>query len=78
MDIKLIPRFEKNINLFSILVSKYIRIGIADKNDNPPYFDKGLYEAEVNKTIYYREAIKKSDYDNGFFIGIVTKIKGGG
>ena len=28
-------------------VSVFIRIGIADKNDNPPYFDKGLYEAEV-------------------------------
>ena len=28
-------------------MSKFIRIGIADKNDNPPYFDKGLYEAEV-------------------------------
>jgi hypothetical protein len=31
-------------------VSKFIRIGIADKNDNPPYFDKGLYEAEVSTT----------------------------
>ena len=25
------------------------RIGIADKNDNPPYFDKHLYEAEVDE-----------------------------
>ena len=31
------------------LVSKFIRIGIADKNDNPPYFDKNLYEAEVDE-----------------------------
>lgn len=31
------------------LVSKFIRIGIADKNDNPPYFDKALYEAEVDE-----------------------------
>ena len=30
-------------------VSKFIRIGIADKNDNPPYFDKNLYEAEVDE-----------------------------
>lgn len=30
-------------------VTKYIRIGIGDKNDNPPYFDQGLYEAEVNE-----------------------------
>ena len=30
-------------------VTKYIRIGIADKNDNPPYFDKHLYEAEVDE-----------------------------
>ncbi|XP_058799205.1 neural-cadherin isoform X1 [Phymastichus coffea] len=30
-------------------VTKFIRIGIADKNDNPPYFDKGLYEAEVDE-----------------------------
>lgn len=31
------------------LVTKFIRIGIADKNDNPPYFDKSLYEAEVDE-----------------------------
>ncbi|XP_022647325.1 neural-cadherin-like isoform X4 [Varroa destructor] len=30
-------------------VTKYIRIGIGDKNDNPPYFSQGLYEAEVNE-----------------------------
>ncbi|XP_037038290.1 neural-cadherin isoform X5 [Bradysia coprophila] len=30
-------------------VTKFIRIGIADKNDNPPYFDKNLYEAEVDE-----------------------------
>ena len=32
-----------------ISVTKFIRIGIADKNDNPPYFDKTLYEAEVDE-----------------------------
>ncbi|KAK9710914.1 Laminin G domain [Popillia japonica] len=31
------------------VVTKFIRIGIADKNDNPPYFDKALYEAEVDE-----------------------------
>ena len=30
-------------------VTKFIRITIADKNDNPPYFDKPLYEAEVDE-----------------------------
>ena len=35
--------------IFSPPVSKFIRIGIADKNDNPPYFDKNLYEAEVDE-----------------------------
>ncbi|XP_064079326.1 neural-cadherin-like isoform X1 [Macrobrachium nipponense] len=30
-------------------VTKFIRIGIADKNDNPPFFDKNLYEAEVDE-----------------------------
>lgn len=38
--------------IFSFLhisVTKFIRIGIADKNDNPPYFDKNLYEAEVDE-----------------------------
>ena len=35
--------------LLSVTVTKFIRIGIADKNDNPPYFDKGLYEAEVDE-----------------------------
>lgn len=33
----------------SFSVTKFIRIGIADKNDNPPYFDKALYEAEVDE-----------------------------
>lgn len=37
-------------NVFLIFpVTKFIRIGIADKNDNPPYFDKALYEAEVDE-----------------------------
>lgn len=30
-------------------VSTKIRIGIGDKNDNSPYFDSSLYEAEVNE-----------------------------
>ena len=30
-------------------MTKFIRIGISDKNDNPPYFDKRLYEAEVDE-----------------------------
>lgn len=30
-------------------VTKYIRIAIGDKNDNPPYFDQAMYEAEVNE-----------------------------
>lgn len=30
-------------------MTKFIRIAIADKNDNPPYFDKHLYEAEVDE-----------------------------
>lgn len=34
---------------FPPTVTKFIRIGIADKNDNPPYFDKSLYEAEVDE-----------------------------
>lgn len=47
-------QFHVNIVLLIIIflifaVSKFIRIGIADKNDNPPYFDKALYEAEVDE-----------------------------
>ena len=42
--------FACHLSLISIFsVSKFIRIGIADKNDNPPYFDKSLYEAEVDE-----------------------------
>ena len=33
----------------TILILPDFRIGIADKNDNPPYFDKHLYEAEVDE-----------------------------
>lgn len=42
------PEFT-NIVFFYFTVTKFIRIGIADKNDNPPYFDKALYEAEVDE-----------------------------
>ena len=42
-----LPLLVTNVHYFS--VSKFIRIGIADKNDNPPYFDKSLYEAEVDE-----------------------------
>ena len=30
-------------------MTKFIRVGVADKNDNPPYFDKTEYEAEVDE-----------------------------
>ena len=36
-------------HIFFVSVTKFIRIGIADKNDNPPFFDKALYEAEVDE-----------------------------
>ncbi|CAH1131679.1 unnamed protein product [Ceutorhynchus assimilis] len=32
-----------------LVVTKFIRIGIADKNDTPPYFEKALYEVEVQE-----------------------------
>nr|CAD7587463.1 unnamed protein product [Timema genevievae] len=38
-----------NAKLVLTAMTKFIRIGIADKNDNPPYFDKALYEAEVDE-----------------------------
>ncbi|KAH9361759.1 hypothetical protein HPB48_005088 [Haemaphysalis longicornis] len=38
-----------NSRLGTLGVTKYIRIGIGDKNDNPPYFGQALYEAEVNE-----------------------------
>jgi hypothetical protein len=38
-----------SLNFLFVAVTKFIRIGIADKNDNPPFFDKALYEAEVDE-----------------------------
>ncbi|XP_023247590.1 neural-cadherin, partial [Copidosoma floridanum] len=43
------PSARPNSNDQPNSVTKFIRIGIADKNDNPPYFDKELYEAEVDE-----------------------------
>ncbi|XP_067623205.1 neural-cadherin isoform X2 [Eurosta solidaginis] len=43
------PSARPNSNGQPNSVTKFIRIGIADKNDNPPYFDKSLYEAEVDE-----------------------------
>nr|CAD7453054.1 unnamed protein product [Timema tahoe] len=36
-------------SLYPFSVTKFIRIGIADKNDSPPHFDKALYETEVDE-----------------------------
>ncbi|EDW38707.1 GL25338 [Drosophila persimilis] len=30
-------------------ITKFVRIGIADKNDSPPYFDRFLYETEIDE-----------------------------
>lgn len=35
--------------LFSITVTKFIRTGIADKDDYPLFFDKTFYETEVDE-----------------------------
>ncbi|XP_059485823.1 neural-cadherin isoform X5 [Neocloeon triangulifer] len=43
------PSARPNSNGQPNSVTKFIRIGIADKNDNPPFFDKALYEAEVDE-----------------------------
>nr|DAA03722.1 TPA_inf: HDC02994 [Drosophila melanogaster] len=31
------------------MLTKFVRIGIADKNDSPPYFDRFLYETEIDE-----------------------------
>ncbi|CAG0914580.1 unnamed protein product, partial [Notodromas monacha] len=38
-------------------VTEYIRIGIADKNDNPPFFDKARYEAEVDENEDFQHTV---------------------
>lgn len=48
-DYVLIPSIFIFLPLLRGAVTKYIRIGIGDKNDNPPYFDQAEYEAEVNE-----------------------------
>ena len=44
---------QNSLTLLLLLIQSKLsfnfRIGIADKNDNPPYFDKHLYEAEVDE-----------------------------
>lgn len=37
-------------SFFSFAVTKFVRIGIADKNDSPPYFDRFLYETEIDES----------------------------
>ncbi|XP_050303597.1 neural-cadherin-like [Anthonomus grandis grandis] len=50
------------------IVTKFIRIGIADKNDSPPYFEKAFYEAEVDENEDLQHTIltvtAKSHYDS--------------
>ena len=53
------------------------RIGIADKNDNPPYFDKHLYEAEVDEnediqhTVLTVTANDKDECKNSYFAYVI-------
>lgn len=35
--------------MFSFTVTKYIRTGIADKDDYPLFFEKAFYETEVDE-----------------------------
>jgi len=55
-------------------LTKYIRIGIGDKNDNTPYFDHTLYEAEVNEdediqhTVITVTAKDKDECKTSFFV----------
>ncbi|CAD6999090.1 unnamed protein product [Ceratitis capitata] len=37
------------IKNWDIKITKFVRIGIADKNDSPPYFDRFLYETEIDE-----------------------------
>lgn len=56
-------------------VTKFIRIGIADKNDNPPYFDKELYEAEVdeNEDIQHTVlTVTAKDHDECKYLVVLT------
>lgn len=41
--------FRLIFSIFSFAVTKFVRIGIADKNDSPPYFDRFLYETEIDE-----------------------------
>lgn len=61
-------------------MTKFIRIGIADKNDNPPYFDKALYEAEVDENEDIQHTVltvtaKDHDECKSIFITILTRSK---
>lgn len=59
----------------SFPVTKFIRIGIADKNDNPPYFDKELYEAEVdeNEDIQHTVlTVTAKDHDECKYIALLN------
>lgn len=49
-------------------VTKFIRTGIADKNIHPPYFEKTLYEADVeeNEDLHHTVlTVTATDHDEG-------------
>ena len=35
--------------MFTIGLVKFIKVQVVDKNDNSPYFERSLYEAEVDE-----------------------------
>lgn len=49
-------------------MTKFIRTGIADKNIHPPYFEKTLYEADVdeNEDLHHTVlTVSATDHDEG-------------
>ncbi|EEC17239.1 Gb2-cadherin, putative [Ixodes scapularis] len=85
MVVLLFTVVERNGRFFRggvVPVTKYIRIGIGDKNDNPPYFGQALYEAEVNEdedvqhTVITVTAKDKDEYNlNENHTTVLIKVK---
>lgn len=40
-----------------ITVTKFVRFGIGNRNVSPPYFDKHLYETEVEENVELQTTI---------------------
>ena len=66
--------------MFTIGLVKFIKVQVVDKNDNFPYFERSLYEAEVDEdenighTVLTLTANDKDECEYDFYLDMFSSL----